>query len=39
MVVEDDPRLTDDRLPARAFFFRDPCGLLVEILQASDFPE
>lgn len=39
MVVEDDPRLTDGRLPARAFFFRDPCGLLVEILQASDFPE
>ena len=39
MVVEDDPRLTEDKAPARAFFFRDPCGLLVEILRASDFPE
>jgi len=39
MVVEDDPRLMDGRAPAKAFFFRDPCGLLVEILRASDFPE
>lgn len=39
MVVEADPGLIPGRDPARAFFFRDPCGLLVEILQASDFPE
>jgi len=39
MVVEDDPRLEPGKEPARAFFFRDPCGLLVEILLASDFPE
>ena len=39
MVVEEDPALLPGRDPARAFFFRDPCGLLVEILQASDFPE
>lgn len=39
MVVEDDPRLFPGREPVKAFFFRDPCGLLVEILRASDFPE
>lgn len=39
MVTEDDPALAPDRLPAKAFFFRDPCGLLVEILIANDFPE
>ncbi len=39
MVMEDDPRLTPDRVPACAFFFRDPCDLLVEVLRASDFPE
>ena len=39
MVTEDDPRLTDAKSPAKAFFFRDPSGLLVEILRASDFPE
>jgi len=39
MVVEDDPSLSPGKEPAKAFFFRDPCGLLVEILRASDFPE
>ena len=39
MVTEDDPSLTGDREPAKAFFFRDPCGLLVEIVRQSDFPE
>ena len=39
MVTEADPSLTDGKAPAKAFFFRDPCGLLVEILRASDFPE
>lgn len=39
MVTEDDPSLSGDKEPAKAFFFRDPCGLLVEILRASDFPE
>jgi hypothetical protein len=39
MVVETDPSLTPGREPAKAFFFRDPCGLLVEVLRASDFPE
>lgn len=39
MVTEDDPVLTPDKEPAKAFFFRDPCGLLVEILRAGDFPD
>ena len=39
MVVEADPRLIPGRAPALAFFLRDPCGLLVEVLQASSFPE
>lgn len=39
MVTEDDPRITGSKMPAKAFFFRDPCGLLVEILRANDFPE
>lgn len=39
MVVESDVRAIDGRAPARAFFLRDPCGILVEILQADQFPE
>ncbi len=39
MVVEKDPSLTPGRKPACAFFFQDPCGMLVEVLRASDFPE
>jgi methylmalonyl-CoA/ethylmalonyl-CoA epimerase len=39
MVTEDNPRLKPGMEPAKAFFFRDPCGLLVEILRVSDFPE
>jgi len=38
MTIEDDPTLKPGIPPARAFFFRDPCGLLVEILQTDDFP-
>ncbi len=38
---EENPCLIagDQRAPAAAFFFRDPCGLIVEILAASNFPE
>jgi len=39
MVVEIDPKLSPGKEPAKAFFFRDPCGLLVEILRAGDFPD
>lgn len=39
MVVEDDPSLKPGREPAKAFFFKDPCDLLVEIVNANDFPE
>lgn len=41
MVNEPDPRLTDGdtRAPAAAFFFRDPCDLIVEIVAAANFPE
>lgn len=39
MVTEDDVRATDGRAPAKAFFLRDPCGILVEVLQADQFPE
>lgn len=39
MVHEPDPCLSDDddRRPAEAFFFRDPNGILVEILRAASF--
>jgi catechol 2,3-dioxygenase-like lactoylglutathione lyase family enzyme len=37
MRQEDDPRLSGDKKPAAAFFFRDPSGTLVEILRRSDF--
>lgn len=39
MAVEADPCLApgDTRAPAAAFFFRDPCDLIVEIVQASSF--
>lgn len=39
MVREADPHLAPDdpRPQAAAFFFRDPCGLIVEIVQASSF--
>jgi methylmalonyl-CoA/ethylmalonyl-CoA epimerase len=41
MVEEADPRLgaTDPRAPAAAFFFRDPNGILVEIVRRRDFAE
>ncbi len=39
MVVETDVRALDGRAPAKAFFLRDPCGILVEILQADQFAE
>ncbi len=41
MRAEDDPILAPDdpRPPAAAFFFRDPCGLIVEIVAAGNFPE
>ena len=41
MRPEDDPVLApgDPRPPAAAFFFRDPCGLIVEIVDAANFPE
>lgn len=39
MVTEDDPRLSNGKEPAKAFFFRDPCGLLVEFVRSGDFPE
>lgn len=29
----------DTRAPAAAFFFRDPCGLIVEIVAAGNFPK
>lgn len=40
MVQEDDPTLAPDdpRPPAAAFFFRDPCNLIVEIVTAGNFP-
>jgi catechol 2,3-dioxygenase-like lactoylglutathione lyase family enzyme len=39
MTAEDDPVLTpgDPRAPAAAFFFRDPCDLIVEIVAARSF--
>lgn len=39
MVLEEDFRLRpgDPRPPAAAFFFRDPCDLLVEVVLASSF--
>lgn len=41
MVQEDNPCLgpNDPRAPAAAFFFRDPCDLIVEIVAAANFPE
>ncbi|MCB1357247.1 MAG: VOC family protein [Maritimibacter sp.] len=41
MRLEDDPVLgeNDPRPPAAAFFFRDPCGLIVEIVAARNFPD
>lgn len=39
MATETDVRAVDGRMPAVAFFLRDPCGILVEILQADQFPE
>lgn len=40
MAKEDDPALKpgDPRPPAAAFFFRDPNGLIVEIVAAKNFP-
>ncbi|MCB1387871.1 MAG: VOC family protein [Rhodobacteraceae bacterium] len=40
MAVEADPVLRpgDPRPPAAAFFFRDPCDLIVEIVRADVFP-
>jgi catechol 2,3-dioxygenase-like lactoylglutathione lyase family enzyme len=40
MITEDNPLRspTDIRPPAAAFFFRDPCGLIVEIVAAGNFP-
>ena len=41
MVHEANPCLVagDTRAPAAAFFFRDPCDLIVEIVAAGNFPE
>ncbi|MFV0383154.1 VOC family protein [Paracoccus sp. (in: a-proteobacteria)] len=41
MLAEDDPVLKpgDPRPPAAAFFFRDPCDLIVEIVAAGSFPD
>lgn len=41
MVNEDDPVLHDNdpRARAAAFFFRDPCDLIVEIVTKSSFPK
>jgi len=41
MVREQDPTLGpgDPRPPAAAFFFRDPCDLIVEIVAATSFPD
>jgi catechol 2,3-dioxygenase-like lactoylglutathione lyase family enzyme len=41
MVHEADPRLSpgDARPPAAAFFFRDPCDLIVEIVAKGSFPQ
>lgn len=39
MLREADPRLVpgDGQVPAAAFFFRDPCDLIVEIVAARSF--
>ena len=37
MVEEADPRLSEGRAPATAFFLSDPWGSLVEILGRNDF--
>lgn len=41
MAQEADPVLGpgDPRAPAVAFFFRDPCDLIVEIVAAASFPD
>jgi catechol 2,3-dioxygenase-like lactoylglutathione lyase family enzyme len=41
MLHEADPRLSpgDPRPPAAAFFFRDPCDLIVEVVAAGNFPD
>ena len=41
MLTEENPCLIagDSRAPAAAFFFRDPCDLIVEIVAAKNFPE
>lgn len=38
---EDDPALKagDERPPAAAFFFRDPCDLIVEIVASDSFSD
>jgi catechol 2,3-dioxygenase-like lactoylglutathione lyase family enzyme len=40
MVSEENPTLSPDDLrpPAAAFFFKDPCDLIVEIVDARHFP-
>lgn len=38
MREEADPRLTEGRKPASAFFINDPWGTLIEILNRADFP-
>ncbi|GAB4356703.1 MAG: hypothetical protein Kow0026_16590 [Oricola sp.] len=40
MLREENPALApgDPRPPAVAFFFRDPCDLIVEIVAAASFP-
>ncbi|UJW87459.1 VOC family protein [Devosia sp. SL43] len=39
MQVEEDPRLSGYKVPARAFFFLDASNTLVEILRKSDFSD
>lgn len=40
MIAEENPTLgpDDPRPPAAAFFFKDPCDLIVEIVDAQNFP-
>ena len=37
MLIEEDPRLDGTKAPASAFFFNDPWGTLIEILDSANF--
>ncbi|PCH98776.1 MAG: lactoylglutathione lyase [Rhodobacteraceae bacterium] len=41
MLIEDNPKLgaDDPRMPAAAFFFRDPSDIIVEVVAASSFAD